>query len=134
VPVDTNSTLALLNSVADAVAAAIGTVDDWGPSGLRVGQYAADLVADDVALRLLREAGVGILSEESGAERADAEVLVVVDPLDGSTNASRGVPWFATSLCAVDAGGPLAAVVLTWPTAIGTRRSEDGAPAATGRR
>jgi myo-inositol-1(or 4)-monophosphatase len=34
-----------------------------------------------------------------------------LDPLDGSTNAHRGVPWYATSLCAVDGDGPLAAVV-----------------------
>jgi myo-inositol-1(or 4)-monophosphatase len=39
-------------------------------------------------------------------------VTVVVDPLDGSTNASRGVPWFATSLCAVDGDGPRAALVV----------------------
>ena len=110
------------------------TVDDWGPSGLRVGQYAADLVADDVALRLLREAGVGILSEESGAERADAEVLVVVDPLDGSTNASRGVPWFATRSAPSTPAGRWPRSSPTWPTAIGTRRCEGGAPAATGRR
>jgi myo-inositol-1(or 4)-monophosphatase len=37
---------------------------------------------------------------------------VVLDPVDGSTNASRGVPWYATSLCALDAEGPLAAVVV----------------------
>ena len=39
-------------------------------------------------------------------------MTVVVDPLDGSTNASRRLPWFATSLCAVDADGPLAALVV----------------------
>ena len=37
---------------------------------------------------------------------------MVIDPLDGSTNASRGIPWFATSLCAVDADGPRAALVI----------------------
>ena len=37
--------------------------------------------------------------------------MAVVDPLDGSTNASRGLPWFATSLCVVDEHGPLVAVV-----------------------
>ncbi len=52
-----------------------------------------------------------MLSEESGLEHGDAEIVVVVDPLDGSTNASRGVPWFATSLCAIDADGPRVALV-----------------------
>jgi fructose-1,6-bisphosphatase/inositol monophosphatase family enzyme len=37
---------------------------------------------------------------------------VVLDPLDGSTNASRGIPWFATSLCLVDRDGPAAALVV----------------------
>jgi myo-inositol-1(or 4)-monophosphatase len=36
----------------------------------------------------------------------------VLDPLDGSTNASRGIPWFATSLCAIDADGARAALVI----------------------
>ena len=35
-----------------------------------------------------------------------------IDPVDGSTNASEGIPWYATSLCAVDADGPRAAVVV----------------------
>ncbi len=67
----------------------------------------------------MRSAGFGILSEESGLEAAEREIVVVVDPLDGSTNASRRFPWYATSLCAVDAEGALAAVVLN--QARGTR-------------
>jgi fructose-1,6-bisphosphatase/inositol monophosphatase family enzyme len=60
-----------------------------------------------------------VLSEESGRHDADREVTVVLDPLDGSTNASRRIPWFATSLCAVDGDGPLAALVVN--LADGTR-------------
>ena len=56
-------------------------------------------------------AGVGVLSEESGRHRPDRPCTVVVDPLDGSTNASRGVSWYATSLCAVEEGGARAALV-----------------------
>ena len=108
---DDDRLLRVLHSVADAVAEALASVADWGPSGRREGQYAADLIADAAALDQLRAAGLGVLSEESGVERGDAEIMVVVDPLDGSTNASRGVPWYATSLCALDRDGPLAAVV-----------------------
>ena len=104
--------LALLHRVADAVGEALADVGDWGPSGRRDGQYAADLVADDAALAVLRSADVGVLSEESGLEGADRAVVVVVDPLDGSTNASLGIPWFATSLCAVDGEGAWAALVV----------------------
>ena len=104
--------LALLDETADAVAAALGDHEDWGPSGTKAGQYRSDLAADVAALAVLDAAGVGVLSEESGRHRLDAEVTVVVDPLDGSTNASRGIPWYATSLCAVDGDGPAAAVVV----------------------
>lgn len=103
--------LQLLHDTADAVGRALGEVRDWGASGLRPGQYRADLATDAAALAVLRSGGVGVLSEESGLERADLPLLVVLDPLDGSTNASRGIPWFATALCAMDSDGPRAALV-----------------------
>ena len=49
-----------------------------------------------------------IVSEESGVDGAlDAPITVVLDPVDGSTNCARGIPYWAISLCAVDADGPL---------------------------
>jgi fructose-1,6-bisphosphatase/inositol monophosphatase family enzyme len=104
--------LAVLHDAADAVRRALDGLADWGPAGTRPGQYRSDLAADNAALDVLARAGVGALSEESGRHGADRPVTVVVAPLDGSTNAARGVPWFATSLCAVDGDGPLAAVVV----------------------
>jgi myo-inositol-1(or 4)-monophosphatase len=111
--------LRLLRDAAAAVAAALGELDDWGLAGTRAGQHRSDLVADEAVLAALRPAGVGIVSEESGRHAATtittddgvAEVVVVVDPLDGSTNAHHRIPWYATSLCAVDAAGPRVAVV-----------------------
>lgn len=104
--------LAVLHRAADAVRSALDGHEDWGPSGRKVGQYASDLAADAAALDVLLPAGFGVLSEESGEQTLDRPVVVVLDPLDGSTNASRGLSWWATSLCAVDASGPLAAVVV----------------------
>ncbi len=109
---DGDRALDILDETADAIAGVLGALDDWGLAGTRAGQYRSDLAADSVALDILAAAGVGVLSEESGLHRAGSDVMVVVDPLDGSTNASRGIPWFATSLCAVDADGPLAALVV----------------------
>lgn len=108
--------LGLLDETATAVRSALGDLDDWGPAGTRAGQYRSDLAADAAALGVLDAAGVGVLSEESGRRRPDHPVCVVVDPVDGSTNASRGVPWFATSLCAVDRDGPAAALVVNLVT------------------
>ncbi len=110
--------LGLLHDLADAVAAAMRTVTDWGPSGGRVGQYALDVTADDAALAVLNRSGVGVLSEESGYSPGTTGEIVVIDPIDGSTNASRGIPWFATSLCLVDDDGPAAAVVVNQATGV----------------
>lgn len=103
--------LSLLHEVADAVAAAFAASTDRGPAGGHPGQYSFDVVADDAALDLLRRAGFGVLSEESGMERGRRAEVVVIDPIDGSTNASRGIPWFATALCVVDDRGPSVALV-----------------------
>lgn len=131
---------ALLLMTAEAVAEALAADQRDRPAeqrtkGERPGQYRIDLVADEAALRVLRAAGVGILSEESGLEDRGTGLVVVVDPVDGSTNASRGLPWYATSLCAVDEHGPVASLVrnlatgTTWAAARGRGATCDGQPA-----
>src|SRR4249919_2036088 len=104
--------LGLLHDVADAIGVAMRSITDWGPSGGRDGQYALDVAADAAGLALLRRGGVGVLSEESGFDPGTSGEVVVIDPIDGSTNASRGIPWFATSLCFVDPDGPAVALVV----------------------
>ena len=108
--------LSLLHEVADAVAAAFAEVRDFGPSGRRDGQYTLDVVANDAALAVLRRAGLGVLSEESEFEPGRTGEVVVIDPIDGSTNASRGVRYFATAMCLVDADGPSVALVANQAT------------------
>ena len=107
-----------------AAAAAVGEVlqanTDWGASGRRDGQYAVDLDADAACLEVLYAAGYRVLSEESGVTTptggSETAPIVVVDPLDGSTNASRHVPWFASALSLVDDDGPAAGVVANHAT------------------
>jgi len=44
---------------------------------------------------VLRRAGVGVFSEESGVDLGTTDEVVVIDPIDGSTTpavASRGLP------------------------------------------
>ena len=123
----------LLHETALEIRAALDELDDWGPAGTAPGQYLSDLAADAAGVRVLDEAGVGVLSEESGLRGADRDIVVVLDPLDGSTNASRGIPWFATSLCAVDADGPRAALVVDLPHGR-TFTAVRGAGALRGRR
>jgi myo-inositol-1(or 4)-monophosphatase len=104
--------LEVLHDTASAVRAALDGLTDWGEAGTHAGQHLSDLAADAAALAVLDRAGLGVLSEESGLHHADREIVVVLDPLDGSTNASRGLPWYATSLCAVDADGARASLVV----------------------
>lgn len=101
---DAHALLSLFDDVVDAVTRALEGVHDWGLSGDRDTQYHHDVAADQAALAVLLDAGVGVLSEETGLQHGEREVVVVMDPVDGSTNASQGIAWFATSLCAVRDG------------------------------
>jgi fructose-1,6-bisphosphatase/inositol monophosphatase family enzyme len=103
--------LTVFDDLMAEVADGLSELTDWGPSGARPDQYNHDVAADKIVLDGLLKAGFRVLSEESGIA-GDGEILVVVDPVDGSTNASRALPWYATSLCAVDDQGPLAADVV----------------------
>jgi myo-inositol-1(or 4)-monophosphatase len=108
--------LEVLHDVTQAVRSALDGLDDWGLAGTREAQYRSDLVADAAALAVLDTAGYGCISEESGIHHPERSITVVLDPVDGSTNASRGLPWWATSVCALDGDGPLAAVVVNQAT------------------
>lgn len=116
----------VLHDAADAVRDALHGLDDWSLAGTRAGQYRSDLAADEAVIAVLDRAGLGILSEESGLHHPDRAITVVVDPVDGSTNAHRGIPWYATSLCAVDGDGPLAAVVANQANGVRFEATRDG--------
>lgn len=62
-----------------------------------------DHEAEQAILRLLREnSSFDILSEEDGASGGGSGPRWVVDPLDGTTNFSRGLPLFAVSVALLD--------------------------------
>jgi fructose-1,6-bisphosphatase/inositol monophosphatase family enzyme len=134
---DGDDVLHVLDEVATAIRGVLDGLEDWGLAGTaKASQYFSDLAADEVALTILDRAGFGVLSEESGVTEGGRELLVVLDPVDGSTNASRGIPWYAASLCAVDEEGPLAALVrnlatgLTFTAVRGGGAFMDGRPIA----
>jgi fructose-1,6-bisphosphatase/inositol monophosphatase family enzyme len=106
--------LDVLHRVADAVQHVLFDNTDWSLSGIRHTQYSVDVKADNAALAILHSAGCAVLSEESQVtgQWGANDILVVMDPLDGSTNASRGVPWYATALCAIDSDGMRASLVV----------------------
>jgi myo-inositol-1(or 4)-monophosphatase len=132
-PTPADAVLPVLHEVVTAIRQELDGLDDWGLVGTSDAQYRHDLVADRVGVDLLDAAGFGILSEESGLHRPDREVVVVIDPVDGSTNASRGLPWYATSVCALDAAGPLAAVVANQATGTRFEATRGGGASCDGR-
>ncbi|HYX44152.1 MAG TPA: inositol monophosphatase family protein, partial [Acidimicrobiales bacterium] len=68
------------------------------------------------ALEVLARADVGVLSEETGLHHPERDLWVALDPVDGSTNASRDLPWYGTSLCVLDDDGPRVALVVNQAT------------------
>lgn len=108
--------LALFGDVADAVAAAVAGIDESHRrerTGVHPGQYLLDVAADEAALGVLSSAPVAVVSEESGLSGVSgADVTVVLDPVDGSTNCARRIGYWATSLCALDADGPSVSLVV----------------------
>jgi myo-inositol-1(or 4)-monophosphatase len=123
---DAAALLDVLRRTVRAVRGALDQVDDLRAPGERPGQYRLDLVADAAALVVLHGAGLSVLSEESGttnpssstATGPSGDLLAVLDPIDGSTNASLGLPWFATSICVLDRHGPLVGVVTNQATGV----------------
>jgi fructose-1,6-bisphosphatase/inositol monophosphatase family enzyme len=108
--------LDVLSQTVAAVRSALDGLEDWGPAGTRPGQYRSDIAADEAALAVLRGAGLGVLSEETGPHDTHRDLVVALDPVDGSTNAARGLPWYATSLCVIDEHGARAALVVNQAT------------------
>ncbi|MGZ3408169.1 MAG: inositol monophosphatase family protein, partial [Polyangia bacterium] len=52
-----------------------------------------------------------VVAEEGGGQPGTSGRRWLVDPLDGTTNFSHGLPFFCVSIAVEDARGPLAGVV-----------------------
>lgn len=81
---------------------------------------AVDLAAEDVLRRHLLAAHPdhGFLGEESGGVAlAAAEFIWVVDPVDGTSNVTRGLRPFGVSVACLRRGQPVAAAVYCFPEA-----------------
>jgi myo-inositol-1(or 4)-monophosphatase len=63
---------------------------------------AIDRAAEDAILERIRESAGSIVSEEVGRIGGEGLPLVVVDPIDGSLNAKRGIPFFSLSIAVAE--------------------------------
>jgi myo-inositol-1(or 4)-monophosphatase len=131
----TDTLLDPLRSCALEIGEAIKGHRGRGLSGQRATQYHLDLAADEVALRVLGGAGFRVISEESGVT-GSGSMSVVIDPIDGSTNCDRGVPFFSTSLAVMSGEELVAALVMNQATGTiyeaekGSGARRDGSPIA----
>ncbi|HHH79480.1 MAG TPA: hypothetical protein ENL13_01090 [Thermoplasmatales archaeon] len=59
-----------------------------------------DKIAEDIAIKRIKDSkvAINILSEEAGFLDFGGEYTLVIDPIDGTRNAVRGIPFYATSL------------------------------------
>ena len=80
---------------------------------------AIDAAAERVILERFRGEDVRIVSEEVGIS-GDGRWTVVVDPIDGSLNAKRGIPFFSISIAVAD-GETMDDVVFGYVFDFGTR-------------
>lgn len=70
---------------------------------------AADRGAEDLMRGLIRKTfpGHGIVGEEAGSERPDAEFVWVLDPIDGTNSFTTAVPLFGTLIGLLHRGQPV---------------------------
>ncbi len=108
--------LPILIEASQRVADELSRFVDLHARGERPDQYAFDLAADAAVLEVLAPTGAGTFSEESGVRKGTTNDTVVIDPVDGSTNASRHIPHYNTSLAVVDDEGVRASVVVNQAT------------------
>lgn len=117
----TDEYLAFAHELADLAGAEIrprfragGGIDVKGGAGGRL-QVVTD--ADRVAEERIREAVArrypdhGVIGEEHGEERADAEHVWIIDPIDGTKAFVAGLPVFGTLVGLLRDGEPLLGII-----------------------
>jgi myo-inositol-1(or 4)-monophosphatase len=125
----------------DVLLARRGEDHDVERKGYRDVVTAADRAAEESVLSVIeaRFPDHAILSEEAGAIAGAAPYTWVIDPLDGTTNYSRGHPTFSVSIGVLHRETPLVGVVhdpvrrQTFAAVRGQGATVNGAPIETSR-
>jgi myo-inositol-1(or 4)-monophosphatase len=105
------------------------SIEDKGMPGAFDPVTAADHAAETAMRALIRKTfpDHGIVGEEFGAERADAEYVWVLDPIDGTKSFISGMPAWGTLIALTRFGEPVFGI-MNQPF-IGERFSGDGGAA-----
>ncbi len=104
---DSKEALSISREVAKRVKKAVNSIE-ISKRNLNVGMgkdgtptKLVDRVAEEAAFEVLKRERVTIVSEEAGVV-GEGDVVVALDPLDGTFNATRGIPIYSVSLCFSD--------------------------------
>jgi histidinol phosphatase-like enzyme (inositol monophosphatase family) len=129
---DSDALLALLDSLGDAACDSImpyfragGAVENKAVAGFDP-VTAADREAEAAIRRIIKAAcpGHGIIGEEFGAERPDADYVWVLDPIDGTRAFITGLPVWGTLIGLLHEGRPVLGMMVQPFT--GERYAGDG--------
>jgi len=137
--------LALAEALADAARAIIRShfrrplaVDDKSDlSPVTIADRAAEAAMRELIERHFPEDG--IVGEEHGSTRAEAEHVWVLDPIDGTKSFISGIPLFGTLIALARRGRPVLGIIdqpileERWLGAAGRATTLNGAPARTRR-
>ncbi len=101
----TSEALEISRRIAEEVEKAVRRIAGSTEAGVTVGMgkdgtptKKIDRVAEDIALKILGEYDLKVITEESGVV-GDGDVTVALDPLDGTFNAVNGIPFYSIALC-----------------------------------
>lgn len=110
-----------LNGVADEIRETIENLSDLERrekakgSPVGSGQYSLDVIADDILHKRIKDFPGYIISEERELDKSkidSSELILVVDPVDGSTNASRKIGYWSFSAALVQSGSVIAGLIV----------------------
>ncbi len=89
------------------------SVDDKGPAGKFDPVTAADRAAEQAMRTLIRRTFPehGVIGEEFESERADAEYVWILDPIDGTKSFICGLPLWGTLIALTRLGEPIYGVM-----------------------
>lgn len=81
---------------------AYGLVKETKRKGLNDYVTATDIKAEKIVVDILKQTGYSILGEESGTTDNQTSKKWIIDPIDGTTNFIRGIPFFALSIALLE--------------------------------
>lgn len=71
----------------------------------------ADINSEEMIRTILEKAGLPVIGEEEGGSTENSEMYFLVDPLDGTTNFSKKIPFYAVSIALMKEKYPIAGVI-----------------------